>query len=61
MTRLRAYKKMCERFLTVPSASLYDIIFRRCYHIRRQQQYKMETMYEKPLEIEFTGQACPWA
>ena len=48
------------RLNCVFSASVYDMIFRGCYRIRRQQRYLMRTTYEEPIEIEFTGKACPW-
>ena len=43
-------------------ARVYDMIFRGCYHICRQQEFfKIRTTYEEPIEITFAGQACPRA
>ena len=42
------------------SVSLYDVTFRLCYPIRRQQLRLLRTTYEEPIEIEVTGTACPW-
>ena len=57
-----AYQDQRERKFRILSASLRDMIFRGCYHIRRQQHYSIRTTYyEKSIEIEFAGQTCPWA
>lgn len=45
--------------ICVLSASLHEIIFRKCYHIRHQKQYLMRTIYEELTKIQITGTACP--
>ena len=56
----KTYRRLPE--YRVFSASLRDMNFRGCYHIRRQQPYSVRTTYyEKSIEIEFAGQTGPWA